>query len=326
MDSIRWGIVGPGRIAGKFAAALAAVDGAELSAVASRSPERARGFADAHGARHDFDSYEALAASDTIEAVYVATPHPQHARPVRLCLEHGKAVLCEKPFTVSAAELEPLVALAREKGLFLMEAMWSRFLPVMAVVREWIDDGRIGEPRMVQATFGFRSEWNPEGRLLNPELAGGALLDVGVYTVSFSNWVFGAVPVAVAGLATLGETGVDEQMAAALQYPNGGLGCVMAAVRTDLARTATIYGTEGHIRVGPPFWRATEATLQAGGEDRTESRPFRANGFEFEIMEVGRCLREGLTESPVLPLDDSLGVMRTLDALRAQWGLRYPFE
>jgi dihydrodiol dehydrogenase / D-xylose 1-dehydrogenase (NADP) len=326
MDTVRWGIIGPGSIAHKFANGLKAVDGAVLTAVCSRSLDRAQAFAAEYGAVHCFESYDAIAGSDAVDAVYVATPHPFHSEPTRCCLEAGRAVLCEKPFAVNAAELEPLVALARAGNVFLMEAMWTRFLPVMAVVRDWIDSGRIGEPRIVQADFGFRCGWNPEGRLLNPALAGGSLLDVGVYTVSFADWVFGAAPTAVTGVATIGETGVDEEMAATLQYAGGQLASVMSAVRTATPQVATVFGTEGRIQVGPPFWQAGSATLSAGGNTETVERPFLANGYEYEAIEVGRCLREGLSESPTMPLDASLAIMRTLDGLRSQWGLRYPFE
>lgn len=326
MDVVRWGIVGPGRIAHKFAEALKVADGAVLTAVSSREESRARAFAEQYGASYALGSHDELALCPDVDAVYIATPHPFHAEPARICLEHGKAVLCEKPFTVSARELEPLIALAREKGVFLMEAMWTRFLPIMEVVRGWIDEGRIGEPRIVQAGFGFRGAWNPDGRLLNPALAGGALLDVGVYPISFSHWVFGAAPVDISGEATIGETGVDEQMTAALKFPGGRLGSLTAAVRTETGGEATIYGTSGRIRVSPRFHEATSATLIAEGGQETEERPFRANGFEFQIEEVCRCLRDGLMESPGMTLQDSLEVMRTMDTLRSQWGLRYPFE
>jgi len=326
MKTVRWGIIGPGRIAHTFAKALDVVEDARLTAVASRDLGRAEAFAGEYGAAHAFDSYDELASSDAVDAVYVATPHPQHAVPAKRCLENGKAVLCEKPFTVNVSELEELVRSSREKGVFLMEGMWTRFLPIMAVVRGWIDDGRIGEPHLVQADFGFRADWNPDSRVLSPNLAGGSLLDIGVYTIAFSNWIFGGEPMAVSGMATIGETGVDEQMAATLQYADGQLASIMTAVRTWTRQAATIYGSKGQIEVGPPFSKATKAILTAEGKPETMERPFLANGFEYEIIEACRCLREGLTESPVMPLDDSLGIMRTMDQLRAQWNLRYPFE
>jgi len=326
MESVRWGIIGPGAIAHSFARGLQVVDDAALAAVASRDLKRARGFAREYGAEHTFGSYAELAASDACDAVYIATPHPFHAANTRLCLEAGKAVLCEKPFTVNACELEALIALSRDRGVFLMEGMWTRFLPIMSVVRDWLDAGRIGDPRMVQAGFGFRSGWNPAGRLLNPDLAGGSLLDVGVYPLSFANWVFGASPESVCGLATIGETGVDEQMAATLQYAGGGLASIVSAVRTATAGVGVILGAEGRIEVGPAFWKATTATFTSDGGTETVERPFLANGHEYEAMELGRCLREGLTESPGMPLDASLAIMRTMDALRTQWGLKYPFE
>ncbi len=326
-DNVRWGIIGPGKIAQKFADGLKSVPGAKLVAVGSRSQERARAFADTYGAQQAFGSYAELAAAPGIDAVYVATPHPHHAAPTADCLNNGKAVLCEKPFTVNAGELEPLVGLARQRKVFLMEAMWTRYLPIMDVVWGWIGSGRIGEPRMVQADFGFRAGWDPDGRLLNPALAGGSLLDVGIYTISFASRVFGGrQPTQVTGVAHLGETGVDEQMSAVLQYDNGGLASLISAVRTNTLHSATIMGTEGRIQVSPPFWRATTATLTTGGKSETVERPHTANGYEYEAMEVGRCLREGLTESPRMTLDESLVIMRIMDTLRAKWGLKYPFE
>ncbi len=326
-EQIRWGIIGPGNIARKFADGLKAVPDAALVAIGSRDETRARTFAAQYGAAHAFGSYAELAEAPDIDAVYIATPHPHHAAPAMACLESGKAVLCEKPFTVNAPELEAVIARARARNVFLMEAMWTRFLPVMADVRAWIDSGRIGEPRLVQADFGFRCGWNPAGRLLNPNLAGGSLLDVGVYTISFASWVFGGrMPVQVSGAAHIGATGVDEQMAAVLRYDKGELAALISAVQTATPHVATILGTAGRIQVGPPFWRATTASLTAGSDTETIERPHAANGYEYEAMEVGRCLRAGLSESPGMHLDESLQIMRIMDLLRGQWGLKYSFE
>lgn len=326
MQTVHWGIVGPGKIAHRFAKALRCVDGAVLTAVGSRAESRARDFAEIFDVPHTFGSYTELAASTDVDAVYIATPHPHHVAPARDCLKHGKAVLCEKPFTVNARELQSLINLSRAKNILLMEGMWTRFLPIMKVVREWIDDGRIGKPRIVQADFGYRGGWNPESRMLNPSLAGGSLLDVGVYPISFSHWVFGDKPRSISGQAAIGKTNVDEQMCATLKFAEGQLASVMSAVRTATTGMATIFGTEGKIQLGPRFWQATSATLIRGEKSKNEERPFCENGFEFEIIEFCRCLRDGLTECPTMTLQDSLYVMQTLDTLRQQWGLRYPFE
>jgi predicted dehydrogenase len=323
---VRWGILGLGTIARTFAKGLAAIPDAELVAVGSRSAAKAAAFAAEFGAERSHGSYEALAADPGIDAIYVATPHPMHKDDAILCLEAGKAVLCEKPFTVNAAELEAVIAVARRRKVFLMEAMWTRFLPAMVRVREWLAAGRIGQPRLVTADFGFRCEWDPQSRLLAPAMAGGGLLDVGIYTVAFAAMVFGPRPERVTGFAHLGETGVDEQAAFVLGYAGGALASLTCGVRTATAHHARIDGTEGRIEVGPPFWKATRATLTVGEHQETIDQPHQANGYEYEAMEVARCLRAGLLESPVVPLDESLALMRVLDRLRQEFGLRYPMD
>lgn len=323
---IRWGILGLGTIAKAFAKGLTAVPDAKLVAVGSRSLDKATAFAGEFGAERAHGSYEALANDPGIDAIYVATPHPMHRADAILCLEAGKAVLCEKPFTVNLRELEQVVTVARRKKVFLMEAMWTRFLPVMVQVREWLKSGAIGEPRLVTADFGFRCGWDPQSRLLSPAYAGGGLLDVGIYTIAFAAMVFGAKPTRIGGVAHLGETGVDEQAAITLGYDKGGLASLTCGVRTETPQDARIDGTEGRITIAPTFWKAQRAVLTAGTRSETVEIPHRANGYEFEAMEVGRCLRAGLTESPVVTLDESLALMRIMDELRGQWGLKYPMD
>lgn len=323
---IRWGILGLGTIARAFATGLTAVPDAKLVAVGSRSVFKAKEFAKEFGAARTHGSYEDLAKDPEVDAIYIATPHPMHKEDAILCLNHGKAVLCEKPFCVNAKELEEVVAAARAQNVFLMEAMWTRFMPVMAKVREWLAAGRIGDPRLVTADFGFRCAWDPASRLLAPSLAGGGLLDVGIYTVAFTAMVFGAKPSRITGFAHLGETGVDEQAAFVLGYPGGGLASLTCAVRTNTPHGARIDGTDGRIDIPAPFWKATRAVLTVGSQTETIEAPHKANGYEYEAMEVGRCLRAGLVESPIIPLDESLALMRILDQLRGQFGLRYPMD
>jgi dihydrodiol dehydrogenase / D-xylose 1-dehydrogenase (NADP) len=323
---IRWGILGLGTIARAFATGLTAVPDARLVAVGSRSVFKAKEFAKEFGAARVHGSYAELAADPEVDAIYVATPHPMHKDDAILCLEHGKAVLCEKPFCVNAKELEQVIAVARRKNVFLMEAMWTRFLPAMVMVREWLAQGRIGEPRLVTADFGFRCQWDPQSRLLAPSYAGGGLLDVGIYTVAFAALVFGPQPSRITGFAHLGETGVDEQAAFVLGWPGGKLASLTCAVRTETTQGARIDGTAGRIEVPAPFWKATRAVLTTGGRTETIDAPHKANGYEYEAMEVGRCLRAGLKESPIVTLDESLAMMRILDQVRAQFGLRYPMD
>ena len=323
---VRWGIIGPGNIARQFAKGLTATPGASLVAVASRSHERAAAFAAEHGGPRPYGSHAELAADPGVDAVYIATPHPQHLAAARLCLEAGKAVLCEKPITVNARELEELIAVARERRVFLMEAMWTRFLPAMTRVREWLTSGAIGEPRLLTADFGFRCGWNPTSRLLNPETAGGGLLDVGVYVLALSGMVFGPQPERIAGFAHIGETGVDEQAALILGWSGGRLASLTCAVRTNTPQCARIDGTDGSITV-PDFWRATRASLKgANGRSEAVELPHRGNGYEYQAIEVARCLGAGLLESPVLPLAESLAIQRSMDELRRQWHLTYPCE
>ena len=321
----RWGILGLGSIANQFATGLQALPDAELVAVGSRSQGKADLFGDKYGAKNRHAGYEALANDPDVDAVYVATPHPMHAEDALLCLNAGKAVLVEKPFTVNAAQAEQVVATAREKKLFLMEAMWSRFFPLMYRVRDLITSGAIGEVRMLQADFGFRAGINPEGRLFSPALAGGGLLDVGVYTVSLASMVFGT-PTQITGLAHIGETGIDEQAALVLAYGAGQLAVLSTGVRINTPHEAVILGTDGQIKIHSPWWKASAMTVSANGKTEEVVLPFAGNGFNYEAQEVARCLQAGKTESDILPLDETLQVMRTLDTLRAQWGLKYPME
>lgn len=323
---IRWGILGTGSIAKQFARGLQALDDARLVAVGSRAAATAEAFGTEFDVPRLHASYEALAADPEVDAIYVATPHPLHRENAILCLEAGKAVLCEKPFTINARQAAEVVAVARRKRVFLMEAMWTRFLPIVAQAREWIASGAVGEPRLVTADFGFRAGVNPESRLFNPRLGGGALLDVGIYTVSFASMVFGPKPTRIESMATLGETGVDEQAAVILGYGNGALAALTTAIRTNTPHEARIIGTDGRILLHPPYWRGTKATLQAGGKEETVELPLQGNGYNYEAAEVGRCLRAGELESPVMTLDDTVAIVGILDAIRAQWGLKYPME
>lgn len=326
VKKIKWGIMGTGWIAEKFAEDLAHVGNGEGLAAGSRTKESATKFAEKFGLPRAYGSYEELVNDPDIDAIYVATPHPYHRENVLTALNAGKAVLCEKPFTVNSAELEQLISSAKQQNLFLMEAMWTRFLPPIVQVRKWLEEGRIGEVKLVKAEFGFRSDWNPEGRLLNPQLGGGALLDAGIYPVSFASMIFGTEPEKVWSSADIGETGVDEKFSILLDYGKGRTATLNGAVRLDLTNDAYIHGTEGTIHI-PSFLNATEAVLRVTGQEEEKFTDGRlSTGYSFEAEEVGRCLLEGLTESPAIPLEESLGILKLLDAIRAQWGLKYPFE
>ena len=322
----RWGILGPGRIAHRFAQALDEVEGAKLVAVASRSMERARAFADTYAASAAYDSEEALASDPQVDAVYIATPHRFHHAQARLCLEAGKPVLCEKPFTVNAAQAADLIQLAQAKGLFVMEALWSRFLPVYHQVRTWLDGGEIGAIKLVSSSFCFQPERDPFDRKFNHELAGGALLDLGVYNISLSQWAIGSDPSAVYAAAQLGDTGVDELTAATLVYPHDVVAQFTCSLLFGAANDLTIYGTEGFVRIHADFWQSSRATLFAHGRVSIAELPFRRNGFEYQIEEAMRCIRGGMDESEGMTLADTLANMKTMDRIREQIGLKYSFE
>jgi predicted dehydrogenase len=325
-DNIRWGILGTGVIARKFALGLKAAPGAELAAIGSRTQAAADEFGDAFGVARRHASYEALAHDPEVDIIYISTPHSLHKDNTLLCLEAGKAVLCEKPFAINAAETEAMIKLARQKRLFLMEAMWTRFLPAVLKVRQLIAEDAIGEVRMLMADLGFRAEFDPKSRLFDPALGGGALLDVGIYTVSFASMLLGT-PVKVTSLAHLGETGVDEQSAMLLSYAGGQLAVLAAAVRTDIPSEAIIMGTKGQIRVHAPIYCPVRLTLSRPEQgDEIIDAPLEGNGYNYQALEVMNCLRNGWLESATMPLDETLTIMRTMDEIRAPWGLKYPME
>jgi predicted dehydrogenase len=324
---VRWGILGCGNIARKFALGLTTAKDSVLAATGSRSREKAEALADEYEAPRRHDSYEALAADPDVDAIYVATPHPMHRAHSLLCLEHGKPVLCEKPFTVNATEAREVIQTAGRRGVFLMEAQWTRFLPTIVLLRKLIADGVLGEIRMVLADFGFRSAWNPERRLLNPELAGGGLLDVGTYPISLANMVFGGPPAEITAQAHIGETGVDEQLVATGSWEGGGLAALSCGVRTRTPQEATIMGTEGFVRLASPWWRNAGIFLHRSGQDPEElNAPLQGNGYNYEAEEVARCLASGLLESEGMSHTDTVGIMETMDRIRSAIGLSYPME
>ena len=321
----RWGILGTGGIAHKFATGLSVLTDAKAVAVGSRTQAAADKFADEFNIPRRHASYEALANDPEVDAIYIATPHPFHKDNSILCLNAGKAVLVEKPFAINIAEAQAMVDVARAKGVFLMEAMWSRFLPAIVRTREIIARGTIGEVRMLNADFGFRTGINPKGRLFDLNLGGGALLDVGIYPISLAFALFGT-PKTIASAAHLGETGADEQAAIVFSYDKGQLALLSTATRTNTAHEALIYGTEGSIRL-PDWWHGQQIILNVNGKPtETIDIPHLGNGYPHEAIEVAACVRAGKHESATMPLDESLTIIRTMDTIRAGWGLKYPSD
>lgn len=324
-DKIRWGIIGTGNMAHQFARGLRVLPDAELVAVGSRSEPRAMKFAKEFEVAHAHGTYEALAADEDIDVVYISTPHTKHLPDTLICLEHGKHVLCEKPFAVNAGQAEQMRRRAEERGLFLMEAMWTAFFPAIRHVRALIAQEAIGHLQMVKADFCFKSDADPHGRLYDPALAGGALLDVGIYPVALSLMVFGREPREIVSAVRMASTGVDERSSLILSFEDGGQGVLTNSITLQAPFDALVVGTRGWIRI-PRFFHPDKFEIVVDGHSEEHAHDGVGNGYNYEAEEVHRCLREERRESADWPLDRSLAVLRTLDAIRAQWGLRYPCE
>jgi predicted dehydrogenase len=327
MDKIRWGILGTGGIAGKFAEALTLLPDAQITAVGSRSQASADAFGQRWSIPHRHKAYAALAEDKDVDVIYVSTPHPFHHENTMTCLRAGKPVLCEKPFAMNAKEAAEMVAFARERRLFLMEGMWTRYFPAIKKVRSLIAEGVLGEVRLAQVDFSFMPKFDPAHRLFDPALGGGALLDLGIYPISLAYMVFGESPSGIASHAWMGTTGVDEQSAVILSYPGGRQAVLSFGFRFDSAHEAFIFGDAGRIRIQRDFWHPDAITwTKADEQEEIFHLPATGNGFPHEAQEVADCLRAGQLESAGIPLDETILIMRTLDDIRAQWGLRYPTD
>ncbi|WP_411991783.1 Gfo/Idh/MocA family protein [Agarivorans sp. DSG3-1] len=320
-----WGLIAPGRIARNFAEALAVVPNAELYAVASSNLARAQAFADEFSGQYAYDDYQRLAEDPNVDAIYIANPHRFHFDSIKMCLEAGKPVLCEKPLTVNAAQTQALVDIAEQNKVFLMEALWTRFQPSWQQVRRWLDEQLIGDIKLMSSSFGFNIPRDDNDRLLNIDLAGGCLLDMGVYNVSMSQFVMQSNPTKILADGIVGETGVDERSSVILNYGNAAsqFTCnFLATTENDF----TIYGTKGSIRVPNMFWVGTKASLRVDGQaEQMLDFPFKASGFEYQIEEVMQCVAAGKLQSEVMGWQDSIATMQTMDEIRAQVGVRYPF-
>ena len=318
---IRWGVVGPGRIAERVVEDFAVVDGARAVAVASRSLARAEDFAARHGIERAYGSYGEILADAEVDVLYVATPHPQHAPIALAALRAGKALLVEKAFTATSAGAAEVVELARSTGTFVMEAMWTRFQPAVVRLRELVAEGAIGEVRMVQADLGVQRDFDPEDRLFALELGGGALLDLGVYVVSFAQLLLGP-PDTVTATGSRFPTGVDAEASILLGYEDGRSAALMTSLRNALPGQARVYGTRGWIDVLPRFHHPQTIVLhRTGAEPETITRPQLGGGYSHELLEVGECLRAGRTESSVMPLADTLAVQDVLQQAAEQLGV-----
>lgn len=322
---LNWGILATGAIAHKFVTDLHASGAGKAVACGSRTIEGARAFAAAHGIAKAYGSYGELARDPEVEAVYVATPHPFHFQDAVACLKHRKAVLCEKPLTLNAQQAAELFALAEENGTFLMEGLWTYFLPALVQARRWWTEGAIGEVRLIQADFGFQAPFDPRGRLFDPALAGGALLDVGVYVLSMAQQVVGNKTPRLKASSRMTETGVDESTSILLDWHSGVRAHLSCSIGHNQANHTRIFGTRGTITL-PDFWMARTAVLETP-EGKTVFEDHRSTlGYDFEARAVTRAVRAGWKEEPLVSKAFSLRLAQTMDAVRKQIGLVYPGE
>lgn len=334
MKQYGWGIIGPGSIATRFMNDLPLCPQARLAGVASRNPEKARSFAQRYGFSNSYGSYQELFRDPAVDIVYIAVPHPLHHDLALEAMRAGKAVLCEKPVALNADQIRSMVTCARENRTFFMEAMWTRFFPVNQRIRQMIDSGKLGAVTLVEVDFGFGS-WsngkvaNPQARLFAPDLAGGSLLDVGVYCVSYATWMKGELPVQIKALDSKVETGVDGMTAALFRYADGGIAILRSSVVQTTRQTAMIYCEKATVEV-PDFWHPSRAVvryLDNSQPDDVIEIPYDTNGatgFRFEAEEVMSCLDQGLTESQDMTWQQSIEVMELLDRIRDETGLVIP--
>ena len=324
--TLRVGILGTGRMAHDFAAGIASLDGAVVQAIGSRSLESARRFADEFPIPQAYEAYELLAADPDVDLVYVATPHSEHARLSLMCLDHGKPVLCEKPFAINAAETRTVLERSREAQLFVCEALWSRHLPSYEKLRELIAEDAIGKPQLMIAGGAFMPPHDPDFYLFDPALGGGVLLDAGVYLVSVASMAFGC-PTTIKAAGNVGEYGVDENDAIILEHSNGAIAMLYVSLRAQQMPDLTLFGDRGRIHLHGPIFAPTRLTLSVyDGRDVEFDLPFEGNGYQYQVSDAARCIAAGSIESSVMPHAETLSIMQTMDEVRRQIGLKYPME
>jgi predicted dehydrogenase len=328
MRTYNWGIIGASKIARKFAEDLKRLPNARLHAVASTSAERAGAFAAEFGAPHAFGRYEDIVRCPDLDVVYVATPHVLHCENSLMCLENGLPVLCEKPFSMNLGEARRMVSAARKNRAFLMEAIWTRFIPAVEHAFELVENGEIGEIHTVTADFGFRMPFEPAHRIFNKALGGGSLLDIGIYPALLSLFMFGKPdPADVQAVATFTSTGVDESCVFNFKYPGNRLATGHSTIAGNMPVEAHLYGSLGTIRMHPR-WHHTDRLTVSRYEGRQELKrdlhiPYEGWGYAFEAAHVMQCLENQMLESDKLPLDFTLDLAETLDCIREKIGLEY---
>ena len=322
---IRWGILGPGKIAHSFAKDLALVADGHLVGVASRTLERAQEFAREYGAEYAFGSYEELLASDVVDVIYIATPHTGHMEWAITAMEHGKHVLCEKPLGINLEEVKKMLTVAKEKGVFLMEALWSRFNPAIQKVKKIVDAGEIGNVVYVHADFGFYALNRPEdGRLLNPDLGGGSILDIGIYPIFLSYLILGK-PERILATSNFYKTGAEVQTSMIFTYAEA-QAILYSGLASNSEMQAEISGSKGEILIDPRWHNAQGFLSTIGGHEEHYDMPTLGKGYTHEIDEVHKCLREGKLQSALWSHQNSVDLITILDEVRRQGGIEFPFE
>ena len=327
MTKLRWGILSTGTIATKFAQTLAGMkDEAIFAGVASRDAEKAKAFAQQHGALNYFGSYEELAASTEIDAVYVATPNRFHFENSMLCLEAGKHVLCEKPFTINATQAKTLYHTAKANNLMIMDALWTMHLPIYHQIRKTVAEGAIGNVKHIRAEFGFAPSGARKDFKMDHSVGGGSLLDVGIYPIVLTASLLGVNPSSIKSHLNICEYGTDDLATMILTYPNGATAALSSAIGTKMPTEGVIFGSEGLIRL-PSFLSATKMIVEPlEGEPVEYDLPLDINGFEYQIRDFAACISNGTHESGTVPMAFSLGVIKILDSIRESCGFKYSFE
>ena len=319
-----WGIIGLGSIAKKFAEGLAVLPNAKLYAVASRSLEKAKKFAASYNAPVAYGSYEEIAADKNVDIIYIATPHTLHYENTMMSLRNKVAVLCEKPFAINRKEVVNMIATAKENKVFLMEAMWTAFLPSIIKIKEVIASGLIGEVQTIRADFGIKPPYDPTSRIYNLSLGGGSLLDIGIYPAFLALEILGK-PDEIKALASIGKTGVDENCGFVFRYKNGPIASLFSTILADTSTDAMITGTDGIIHIHSKFFMPVGFTVISSEDKATEIAPeYAGNGYNYEAAEVMACLDRGAMESNIMSHEKSLQLIEILDKIRNECGIQYP--
>ncbi|MCB8977310.1 MAG: Gfo/Idh/MocA family oxidoreductase [Ardenticatenaceae bacterium] len=354
---IHWGIVGTGMVANHFANGLRLLPGSQLLAISSRQESTAKIFASQHDVPRTFVGHQSLASDPDIDVVYIGTPHPTHKQIALDCIEAGKAILIEKPFALNEQEAQIIVNKAREKGVFCMEAMWMRFIPLIQRVKNIVTEDALGENLLLNATLGFRSPFSSENRFFNLKLGGGALLDAGVYPINLAFWLLGK-PNTIKSYLKIGQTGVDELGAFIFGYQNGSLAVLSTGNRIFSFNQASIQGEKGRLQIYEPIYSPTRMKIDIFQDSKSSSKvrqiasqlewlrkmsrrvrtltsrlqnsdiymPITGNGYQYEAEEVEHCIRNGQLESNIMPLNETLDVLSVMDEIRKQWDFFYPVE